>query len=842
MPASGAAEDCSGCRKRGIQCDRRRPYCSQCLDNSTDCPGYRTTLTWGVGVASRGKLRGLSLPVANASAATSPPSASSTSRPTPKQPQQRPRANTYHELPSDNDGDESRRKRVRLTPVKSEASYAPALPQQLPPTPHSAVPFTNPFQPPQSPYDHQQQAFAQYDISARHQDLYPLQTSLAPPFHPGAPWGPSLHQHSPSAASLTNSDASFPHTPQPFDPYFPSLAAASAAPGIMPMSANPHTPFGWSQPQFEPSSPDHLSSSTPLLEQPEDKQSSGFDTESARPSMFRAYSAPQMFHFNNHDTGGFEDHSFRNFMPPKSHAMTAEEWFTSMPITSPAFFQLHPRMQYLLNFYDTEICPVLVSQDGPANPYRHHILRLAMHSPGLQSAIAALTTNNMRMRRLKSVPRRADGSIDNERIANTIGAPDAEEQHYKARSIEFLNKQLADPLKAREDSVLATLLILCLFHVCDSGFSKFRTQLAGVQKLIRMRGGMHPRSDFVAWIEAFFAWFDVLTATVNDREPLFYGGASESRSGLNNVAQLSGCDARLMPLFARLSRLNMLSQSRTCTRHSLSGALPTQAPTPGPRPAALPAKDFYSLPRESLEQGELYHSGDLNPLGSPQPRRSTADAAPGVSDTRREFWAEWHALREALVSWQPDGASSQAAAHTSSTFRDAALVYLARLLPGTATNANTRENIASGLAHVRSLVEGVSSGDSHSAPAATQTKFLLWPLFIIGAECTSVSDRALVRSAVDCILAESGFHNNVAMADILERTWAVIDADTASRSGKTAHADADADGEADAEGEEESAGEGADADRPSENSVNAAKQTFAWRSAMDRMDGEYIII
>lgn len=63
-PATGASEDCFACRKRGVKCDRRRPYCGQCIELGKECSGYRTTLTWGVGVASRGKLRGMSLPVA----------------------------------------------------------------------------------------------------------------------------------------------------------------------------------------------------------------------------------------------------------------------------------------------------------------------------------------------------------------------------------------------------------------------------------------------------------------------------------------------------------------------------------------------------------------------------------------------------------------------------------------------------------------------------------------------------------------------------------------------------------------------------------------------------------
>jgi len=62
-PPSGAADDCYSCKENGRCCDRKRPYCTQCIDLGGVCSGYRTTLTWNVGVASRGKLRGLTLPI-----------------------------------------------------------------------------------------------------------------------------------------------------------------------------------------------------------------------------------------------------------------------------------------------------------------------------------------------------------------------------------------------------------------------------------------------------------------------------------------------------------------------------------------------------------------------------------------------------------------------------------------------------------------------------------------------------------------------------------------------------------------------------------------------------------
>ncbi|OJJ51043.1 hypothetical protein ASPZODRAFT_51278, partial [Penicilliopsis zonata CBS 506.65] len=92
--ASGAPEDCFSCSKRGDRCDRRRPYCSQCLDAGRECPGYKTKLTWDVGVASRGKLRGLSLPVMGARPAVT---TAEDAQPSSEQASRSPAANTLEE-------------------------------------------------------------------------------------------------------------------------------------------------------------------------------------------------------------------------------------------------------------------------------------------------------------------------------------------------------------------------------------------------------------------------------------------------------------------------------------------------------------------------------------------------------------------------------------------------------------------------------------------------------------------------------------------------------------------------------------------------------------------------
>merc|ERR1712080_82477 len=174
----------------------------------------------------------------------------------------------------------------------------------------------------------------------------------------------------------------------------------------------------------------------------------------------------------------------------------------------------------------------------------------------------------MRMRLHKRAPPKGFiQELDSEQQDNDnsiLARPSPEESYYKSVSIGQLQSQLADVVKAQDDSVLAILLILCLFHVRDSGFSKFKTQLEGVQRLLSMRDpGV--RTGFIGWVEMFFAWFDVMTSTVNDRETEIQGDRLDMlhySSNLGALEQFSGCDGRLFKLIARLGRLNLLSQDR----------------------------------------------------------------------------------------------------------------------------------------------------------------------------------------------------------------------------------------------------------------------------------------
>jgi hypothetical protein len=58
-----SSTDCRVCNRRRIKCDRRLPMCAKCEKRGLKCSGYGVILKWDQGIASRGKLKGKSLPI-----------------------------------------------------------------------------------------------------------------------------------------------------------------------------------------------------------------------------------------------------------------------------------------------------------------------------------------------------------------------------------------------------------------------------------------------------------------------------------------------------------------------------------------------------------------------------------------------------------------------------------------------------------------------------------------------------------------------------------------------------------------------------------------------------------
>ncbi|KAL4984373.1 fungal-specific transcription factor domain-containing protein [Aspergillus falconensis] len=674
---SGAAHDCFTCARNGSSCDRRRPYCSQCLENAIECAGYKTTLTWGVGVASRGKFRGLSLPVTGAQPAPG---------------KAKPRSASGH--------------------------------QQLPRSPPTIA-----AHPPQ-PYA---QPSPSSDTTSEH-----LPTKIESP-QPQAAWS----QPSP-AHNLANSSI---HTLIDLSTDTESATTSGSWTGSWSPSYRP-PPSAWSCPSTE-------------------------DTENDE-----ATAELQRRHSYAYHLAGNRSPSLSQLLLARSVGRT-------------------PRLRYLISYYVEVIAPVIVAFDSPTNPFRTSILRMAQDSTSLQEAIATLSTSNLRQRRdrgifstgrtesarMSSIAHRAltDRSLQECFDPSTPEGYALEEQYHRGKAVKELNRELADPQRRLSDSVLATLLMLCLFHVCDTGVGQFKTQFAGVTKLLAIRLRASPYlSDELKWFIRMFTWYDTMTATTNDRETQLHSryvdltASSDGEWGLENLA---GCDAGLFKIISHLGRLNLLSQSREHTEPSPHIFVPTSIPPPSMT---------YHTPEMLLSGLPTPIDPYLFPLPTP-PRHGDQTKQP----TSASFWAEWFSIKQQLEAWRfpqdrlnagpVDSAPSMHAYisppsspvyqsgvapqnvedvfHISESFRQSALLYSERLaypdLPS--SHPRIQQIVQRSMAHISAVKSDV---------------YLLWPLFITGSECVYEEHRIIIEERCKDISKDSGFYNNLSCLELLQKIWA----------------------------------------------------------------------
>ena len=52
-------QPCHNCRRQRLKCDRSLPQCHKCIKRGQECLGYQRLFRWEQGVASRGKMAGL---------------------------------------------------------------------------------------------------------------------------------------------------------------------------------------------------------------------------------------------------------------------------------------------------------------------------------------------------------------------------------------------------------------------------------------------------------------------------------------------------------------------------------------------------------------------------------------------------------------------------------------------------------------------------------------------------------------------------------------------------------------------------------------------------------------
>lgn len=532
-------------------------------------------------------------------------------------------------------------------------------------------------------------------------------------------------------------------------------------------------------------------------------------------------------------------------------------------ISVPEQFSLNndisPRLGFFLNYYDTILCPMFVAIDSSSNPYRSHILRLAVESSSLQHAICALAACNIRMKKRASgalvAPQdpwnqplefdlhesRINGNSSFHITSNVRGASDfstnstdpcatdavlQEEFTHRSTAVSLLNAQLSDPALARHDAVLATLLILCHYRMCESGIAQFKTQFAGVKKLLGMRASGLETGKW-GWMESLFTFFDAITASVNDREAQLRGGyldmiatPATPDSALENLA---GVDGQLFKTIATLGRLNLLSQHRPVLdplRPATTPGVGVHATSPPNGLSGQTHVDFFATYAPTFDGNGF---ATMLGVGAHPPIPDEGD------DARPLFWAEWSATRAALTSWTfspPDlalptpltGPQLRAFASVSEAFRYAALLYTERLAypaSGLPSSSSVIQALVERILwFVKQVAENNSIGGAGGAfgsiggPSGRMEGFCLWPLFLAGTEAVDARQREEVRGRLSVMGRRNGYANSGAAMRVLEGVW-------------------------------EKAGNGVGG---AAKNLLLEESPFAWKEIMSSVEGEFIIV
>ncbi|OTA92260.1 hypothetical protein M434DRAFT_74880 [Hypoxylon sp. CO27-5] len=781
-PAGGAADDCFTCIKRNTKCDRRRPYCSQCLEIGNECSGYKTQLTWGVGVASRGKLRGLSLPVAKA-----PPVA-----PVGKKTTSRARTSSAATSTQWNDQEEGRR--VHRDDVDINGDHT----SSVPPTPYGTYPeyprFSHGEQTPShrawgglpayagNLSAHEQPRYQKLGSSMGHfpiigESLSSSVDSLSDVDYTISPVGHSYHReeipfvHSPTLLYENYTSQNSPVPQSPASAIMIDQRAPTSCPSLVYAPSEPSSSLSSHPDSFEPQMSHRLVAESDSLSVPE----------------MESYST------SPHSAGGSHwASSISRDDDVTPHAVEPTSATLAVPYESQSI-QISPdliaKMPFFMDYYENIMCQSMVLVDGPNNPFRDHILRLASGSRSLQHAICALSACNLRMKRRLSLGQRArDSESSSPRLSETQSDHHSlsEEHQHRNLAVHLLNQQLNDPTKSCHDSVLATILLLCHYRMVESGVAKFHTQFAGVKKILSMRGSApYQGSSESSWMEAIFTYFDSISASINDREAQlnhsFYGLPPEANLLPPGAENLVGCDRELFKTISKLGRLNLLSQHLPVQNVLTTPTNRIGTPS-ATSPLGSPLGHSFKQPTPSI--GDFFsinhHRYDGNGFASQLDDEEILStglcSSPQYDEHRSSFWREWKDARTALQSWEFDPQRVASSLPNSATqtqirdlhslseaFRYAALLYTERLAsPNVPSSNNNFRNLVSQVVYYATSLETGSSAE----------KFLLWPLFVAGSECVNELQQNIVRNKCREIMSRSGYMNNLAAIEVLERLWA----------------------------------------------------------------------
>lgn len=781
-PAAGAANDCFTCQERQMKCDRGRPYCSQCLEHDKTCSGYKTPLTWNIGVASRGKLRGLALPIATSEKVSRRSVARGRKRwiGADRLPEPDSESLDCHPVTTSQSSDPSAQpvgtkkfSFVNMDPTQSatsltvttpgirsrsapqsEANTSPRVRKR--PRRHSSEPLLAPFS--DQLRGLQDLSFSVNNLGFSNEEGFRI-TLDSPPTVPlvmaSEPYrGPLLSF--PANGDLLNDN--FYTGPEPMGWLGDNGAGLNLDPSIADFPPQKLSPTVAASP---------VTTNNVLFNQ-DSFDVFGLSTNnaiwSADPRMDSGIGGSAQDQAMNFDASSYADQLVLGISQP-------------LPFPSGQASNL----RCLIDYYDRVIPPVSTTFGSSTHPYKTQVLRLASRSEALQYALAALSANYMRQRCVCAKPNssrqpfsdffhdefvRKYSSAHNMLDAGRNQVPFLcfgerleKEVYFKEISSRMLNEQLGDLGLRKDDSLRACILVLCLDHVCGMGLANLKHRFASVTKMLSLHGDLGIISiNMMTWLAIMFTWFDTMILAGSPGKGHFVGSSTMTPGIMEESWKqegVAGCNGKLFSMITGLGRLNLASGDTFIPAH--------QAANLGFGQILTPADNQYDFRIMNPNQAD---EGRLDPF---------MDAG---TDRCTQFWSERNEIRTELASWRwarpvRNSPSEKSAPlrqinsfHVSESFRCAALLYIEFL---------TSTRIAGMQSRVRSLVKRVAH---HVSNVETDVSLLL-PLFIAGLDDPTEQTCHLMGEGCLDLVENSEFLKNISALDLSLQMWRGTDGDGA---------------------------------------------------------------
>ncbi|KAL4973427.1 fungal-specific transcription factor domain-containing protein [Aspergillus desertorum] len=199
----------------------------------------------------------------------------------------------------------------------------------------------------------------------------------------------------------------------------------------------------------------------------------------------------------------------------------------------------------LLHHYDTFICPHQLAEigDDKDNPYRAYILPLAKKQIGLLYALLGFSAVHL-------------GKLtENKRMQETTAV------EYRMKAIRALGEQIyrsqtTSLSKEEQDAVFATIQILLLHDIAETGISEHGVHITGamsVCKNILLAEGFNGRRQRAVFFIGNLAWLDIIRAFAGTRRLCFTQEIREmvASAGGHRFELVNGCPREIFLVIGR---------------------------------------------------------------------------------------------------------------------------------------------------------------------------------------------------------------------------------------------------------------------------------------------------